>query len=379
MASPQKNKNNTYLDYNASAPLRDIAKRAMVEAMEQCGNPSSPHRLGRAARKLLEDARQTIADCLGVADEIIFTSGATEANHLALNRIDTESIIVSAAEHPSVADNAPGASIAPVDENGIPGLATLQTLLEASPSPTLVAAMSANNETGAITPNLGAIAALVHSHGGKFHCDITQSVGKCPLPPMVADTATLSAHKFGGPSGIGALISKGGGLRPQLLGGGQERGMRSGTQNVVAACGFAAALTDALKRPPTAELRDYFEAELRKLEPQAVIFAENGARLPNTSCFALPGLSGETMVLSLDLAGLAVGSGSACSSGKIEPSRVIKAMGYSDELAAGAVRVSLGESTHKEEIYCLLIAIDNAMMTCGRRRNRRKVTKTNKG
>ena len=365
-----------YLDYNASAPLRRGAKAAMLEAMERlAGNPSSPHKFGRAARKLLEDARQTIAELLAVEPrQLIFTSGATEANHLGL-RGGAASVIVSAAEHPSVLSNAEGALAAGVDENGTIAAADLKLLLETAKPPSLVAAMSANNETGAITPNLKEIAELVHDYRGRFHCDMTQSMGKCQLPPMVADTITISAHKFGGPSGIGALVCRDGGVSPQLRGGGQERGMRSGTQNVVAACGFAAALAEATETIIGDGLRQYFETELAKLAADVIIFAEDAERLANTSCFALPGLSGETMVISLDLAGFAVGSGSACSSGRIEPSHVIKAMGYSDEIAAAAVRVSMGEETKKSEIRGLLMAIRNVIIVADEGRKQQGVDK----
>jgi cysteine desulfurase len=356
-----------YLDWNATTPLRNEARTAMAAVLGEPGNPSSVHGEGRAARKLVEAARTTIANLVGAtAGDVIFTSGATEANALALSAgthraggTPLERLVISAIEHASVLgggrfDPARIAS-APVTPSGVVDLERLAAMLREGPQ-ALVSVMLANNETGAIQP-IRAVADLVHQAGGLLHVDAVQGFGKIPvnIEELGADLLSLSAHKLGGPPGTGALV-----LRPDVTveplwrGGGQERSRRGGTENVSGIVGFAAAAKAAIAARETemtrlAALRDQLEAGLRAT-PGAVIFAAETARLPNTTLAAAPGLRAETALIAFDLAGLAVSSGSACSSGKVTASHVLKAMGVKPELAQGAVRLSLGWTTTERDI-----------------------------
>jgi cysteine desulfurase len=362
-----------YLDWNATTPLRPEAKAAMARAWEIGGNPSSVHAEGREARRLVEDARAAIAATVGAdAANVVFTSGGTEANSLALTpglrrgkgeRV--ERLVVSAIEHASVLS---GGRFTPetistigVTSDGIVDLARLRIQLEGPPA--LVSIMLANNETGAIQP-VAEAAEMVHAAGGLLHVDAIQALGKIPfdLASVGADLISLSAHKIGGPKGVGALVLAEGveGLSPLLRGGGQEKGRRAGTEDVAGIAGFGAAAKAALSgREDDAGreqgLRERLEGVLKET-PGAVVFAEGMQRLPNTVLFALPGLRAETAVIGFDLAGIAVSSGSACSSGKVQPSHVVEAMGYGPELARGAVRLSLGWSTTSADIESALEA-----------------------
>jgi cysteine desulfurase len=350
----------TYLDWNATAPLRPEAAMAMSEALAHCGNPSSVHRWGRAARQMVEHARAAVASLLSAAPEgVVFVSGGTEANHLALLGAGRERVLVSAVEHISVLHAVPHAERIPVDGDGIVVLDALHRLLADDPRPALISVMLANNETGVLQP-VAEVAALARAAGALCHVDAVQAVGRisCNINALGADLMTLSGHKIGGPKGVGAVIKRDHGLYftdPLIRGGGQERGARAGTENVAGIVGFGAAATVASvglpeERASMAALRDRLEAGLRARMPAAVVFGAGAERLPNTTLFALPGIKAETAVIALDLEGVAVSSGAACSSGKVQPSHVLAAMGVAAPLAQGAIRVSLGPTTTESEV-----------------------------
>lgn len=370
----------TYFDWNATAPLRPEAREAMTAALDPvfglAGNASSVHAEGRAARALIEKARAQVAALVGAeAKNVTFTSGATEANMLALTphleaggrKEPRDRLFVSAIEHPSVLSGGRFAAGAveklPVNGDGIVDLAALRSALAQAERP-LVSVMLANNETGAIQP-IREIADIVHAANGLLHVDAVQGAGRidCGMEALGADLLSVSSHKLGGPQGAGALVRQGDIhiAEPLITGGGQERGLRAGTENVAAIAGFGAACAaanaarqaDALRM---AALRDRFEAALLAATPNAVIFGRNSERLPNTCLFAFPGLRAETAIISFDLNGIAVSSGSACSSGKVQASHVLTAMGIAPERAAGAVRVSLGWTTMEADVETLLNA-----------------------
>lgn len=357
-----------YLDWNATAPLRPEARTAMVAALDCIGNPSSVHAEGRAARRIVEDARAAIAAATGAQPRnVVLTSGGTEANALALmpgvrrgSSHPLQRALVSAIEHPSVLAGggfAPEAIVAvPVTEAGTVDLERLRALL-AETGPALVSVMLANNETGAIQP-VAEIAALTHAAGGLLHVDAVQAFGKidCNISRLGCDLLVISSHKVGGPKGAGALVLAEDVVLPAALirGGGQERGRRAGTENVLAAAGFGAAVTATITAmdaevPRMRQLRGKLEAGLKAVEG-TVIFAEELSRLPNTTLFAAPGIKAETAVIGFDLEGVAVSSGSACSSGKVQPSHVLAAMGIPPVLAGGAIRLSLGWLTTPEDV-----------------------------
>jgi cysteine desulfurase len=362
-----------YLDWNASAPLRLQAREACRAALDLCGNPSSVHGEGRAARQMIEQARERVA-ALVQADprNVVFTSGGTEANALALSpsieiagdkrRFDR--LLVSAIEHPSVLAGGrfdPGrVEKIPVDPDGRADLAALTHRLESlAGQRALVSLMAANNETGVIQPVADA-AEIVHRHGGLLHVDAVQAAGRIALDiaALGADLMSLSAHKIGGLKGAGALVKRDESIHfaePVIRGGGQERGSRAGTENVAAIAAFgaaAAAITtsSAAEIEHMAALRDRLEAGLRAATPQAVVFGGGATRLANTTLVAVPGAKAETLVIGFDLDGVAVSSGSACSSGKVAPSHVLAAMGVEPALARGAIRVSTGGATTEAEI-----------------------------
>jgi cysteine desulfurase len=355
-----------YLDWNATTPLRTEARAAMLTAFDAPGNPSSVHAEGRRARRLLEDARQAVAQAVGaVSRNVVFTSGGTEANVLALSPVlrapagQVGRLLISAVEHPSVLAGGQfprdRITVVPVSPSGVIELAQLRTLLAEGP-PALVSVMAANNETGALQP-IFEVADIVHAAGGLLHVDAIQALGKIPfnIKEMGVDLATVSAHKIGGPKGAGALVLGTGAesLAPLLRGGGQERGRRAGTENVIGISGFGAAVTAAMTAFETdrlrlERLRDVLEAGLRASGAQ--VFSTDVARLPNTTLFTAPGLRAETAVIGFDLEGIAVSSGSACSSGKVQASHVLEAMGVNSAAAGGAVRLSLGWSTRDEDI-----------------------------
>jgi cysteine desulfurase len=361
-----------YLDWNATTPLRPEVREAIAAALDLPGNPSSVHEEGRKARRLVEDARAAVADAVGALPRnVVFTSGGTEANALALTpglRLKSgppvQRLVVSAIEHASVLAGgrfaADAISTVGVSGSGLVNLDRLRESLASGP-PALVSVMLANNETGALQP-IAEVAEIVHAEGGLLHVDAIQAFGKIPfdINEMEADLVTVSAHKIGGPKGIGAVLWAEGvqGLEPLLRGGGQERGHRAGTENVAGIAGFGAAVKAAMgtleKDAIRLEtLRSRLESGLRQT-PGVLIFSEDVRRLPNTTLFTAPGLKAETAVIGFDLAGIAVSSGSACSSGKVQPSHVLEAMGLGRELAQGAVRLSLGWSTSDADIDCCL-------------------------
>ena len=340
-----------YLDYNATAPIRPEVAAAMTSALELCGNASSVHRFGRLARRAVEDAREAIAAAVDAsAAEIVFTGSGTEANNLAL-RGPGRPVFISAVEHNSVLAVRDDATIVRVDRDGLVDLDHLEDLLTTAAAPALVSVMLANNETGVLQP-VGEVAALARRYDALVHCDAVQALGKIPLSfaALGLDVMSVSAHKLGGPQGVGALVVRDGiDLAPLLRGGGQERSRRAGTENVAGISGFgaAAALVEqtVASAPALLQLRDDIEDRVRTIWPAAVIFGAAAKRLPNTSCIGLPGVSNEVQVMALDLAGVAVSAGSACSSGKLTPSHVLQAMGAGDVAAASAIRVSLGWQT----------------------------------
>jgi cysteine desulfurase len=352
----------SYLDWNATAPLRPEVRAAVAEAMDRWGNPSSVHRRGRAARHTIERAREAVAALLGNTDPsgVIFVSGGTEANHLALLGTCRERVLVSAVEHDSVRSVVPAAEIIPVDPDGLVALDALDRLLATDPRPALVSVMYANNETGVVQP-VADIAALTRRHGALFHCDAVQAAGKVALDAgsIGADLVTLSAHKIGGPPGVGALLVTGDTeLAPLLRGGGQERRRRAGTENLPGIAGFAAAAAaaEAWVYHRVGALRDGLETEITAIAPEAVVLGAAAPRLPNTSAIAMPGVAAETQVVALDLDGVMVSAGAACSSGKVGPSHVLAAMRVDPEIAASTIRVSLGWSTSEAEIAHFLRA-----------------------
>jgi cysteine desulfurase len=345
-----------YLDYNATAPLKPAVIEAVAAALAETGNPSSVHRFGRLARRTVERAREQVAALVGAPPaSVVFTGSGTEANNLALHhaRAEGRPILLSAIEHDSILHAAPDAIRIPVTRDGVIDLDALERLL-AGTEAACVAVMLANNETGVIQP-IAEVARIAHAHGASVHCDAVQAAGKIAIdmPALGADTLTLSAHKLGGPQGVGALmVSDRIALRPQLAGGGQERGRRAGTENVAGIAGFGvAASLAALDLPQMmaiAEIRDSVEARLRSIAPEAVIFSAP-QRLPNTICVAMPGIAAETQVMALDLAGIAVSAGSACSSGKVKASHVLAAMGLPATLAGSAIRISGGWRSTAED------------------------------
>lgn len=336
-----------YLDANATEPLRPEARRAAVAAMDLAGNPSSVHAAGRAARRVLEDARESLAARFGVAaSEVVLTAGGTEANALAIAGLGRgRRVLVGATEHAAVLAAAPEAERVPVRPDGTADLDALAALLAGGGEPALVCLMAANNETGVMHP-LADIAALCRARGALLHVDAVQAAGRAALDPGLADSLALSGHKLGGPAGAGALLLRPGLHLPALVaGGGQERGRRGGTEPLPAIAGFAAAAAAAGAAAETARsarLRDRLEAGLLAAAPEAVIVGAGAAgRLPNTSCVLLPGVPAEAQVIALDLAGVRVSAGAACSSGKVARSHVLEAMGLGAADAASAIRISL--------------------------------------
>jgi len=352
----------TYLDWNATAPLLPEVAAAMAATLAACGNASSVHRWGRASRRAVERAREDVAALVGAAaEEVTFTGGGTEANHLALRGFPGRRIIVSAIEHDSVRAAAPEVELLPVCADGRADLAALERMLAADPRPALVSLMLANNETGAIQ-GVAAAARIAHAHGALLHTDAVQAAGKIALDKrsLGADLITLSAHKLGGPQGVGALVGSPDLPLVPLFAGGQERGRRAGTENVAGIVGFGVAARIAAARvggaARMAALRDLAERRLHAIAPDASVFANETPRLPNTLCIAMPGVPAATQVMALDLAGVMVSAGAACSSGKLRRSPVLTAMGVADALADCAIRVSLGWSTSAADIDHLVEA-----------------------
>lgn len=355
----------SYLDYNATSPLRPEALAVMSVVLQETGNPSSVHGYGRNARRHVDIARQQVALRVGARSEnVIFTASGTEANNLALLNASHHRLLVSAIEHDSILKPARqmGAEIIQVQRSGEIDLDHLASLLRQDARPAFVSIMMANNETGVIQP-IAAISELVHRHGGLLHVDAAQAMCRIAVDMSLRgiDFLTLSGHKIGGPQGAGALVlGRDREMTALLLGGGQERGRRAGSENVAAIAGFgAAAMVDTgAEVARIAALRDHLEARLQTLGQQITFFGrsqgmalpQNHERLPNTSCFAAGTKNSETLVMALDLAGVAVSAGSACSSGKVRPSHVITAMGFGAATAGTAIRVSLGWQSSQEDV-----------------------------
>jgi len=368
----------TYLDHNATSPLRDGARIAVEQAFAIGGNASSIHAGGRAARTLIEDARAKVAMLAGAApQDVVFTSGGTEANALALwgafagalegrqkgeQRITR--LFVSAIEHSSVLANATAVverfagvrlETIPVRSNGVADMGALAEGLREGKGRALVVLMAANNETGVIQP-VAEAAKLAQEAGALLMVDAVQAAGKMAMPK--ADYLTLSAHKIGGPQGVGALVIQNGApYAPLILGGGQERGARAGTENTPGIAGFGAAAEMVCRAPYDAVLRDRFEAGLKQIAHEVIIFGAESARLANTSNFSLPGIGAETALMALDLDGVMLSSGAACSSGKVKRSHVLAAMGVEDAAAGAALRASFGWNSTAADVEAALDSI----------------------
>lgn len=383
-----------YLDHNATSPLRASAREAVVAALQQPANASSVHHEGRTARATVEGAREQVAALVGADPKALtFTSGATEAIALALSpemnvaeqAVRFDVLLISGVEHPAVRAGGrfPAARIEvlPVDGDGLVDLAALNEALtrhRAAGHRALVSVMAANNETGVIQP-LAAVAGRVHAANGILHSDAVQIAGRLPfdLAASGADLISVSSHKLGGPHGAGALITRTEDMRvpPLLRGGGQERGRRAGTENVAAIAGFGAAADEARKNiGPESDrlrgLRDAAEAGIRTIAPEAVVLSSGAGRLPNTVCFAVPGVAAETAVIAFDLEGVALSAGSACSSGKVGPSDALKVMRVTPEIARGAMRLSIGWDTNEHDISRFLEVWKRVYLKLGQRRER---------
>ncbi|GAU84984.1 cysteine desulfurase [Bosea sp. BIWAKO-01] len=383
----------SYLDHNATTPVRPDVAEAMLAALRMPGNPSSVHAEGRLARAAVEKAREQVARlCAASPANVVFTSGGTEANATVLSpglmecsggrdcvRVPGSLLLFGATEHACVRDGhrfAGGAAEAiPVDATGLADLVWLEARLQrlASEQPgarALVSLHLANNETGVIQP-IAEAAAIARRYGALLHCDAVQAAGKISIDinTLGADVLALSAHKIGGPKGVGAIVLRGGayelGDKP-VRGGGQERGWRAGTENVPGIVGFGVAAAIAGEAIATeaarlSKLRNMLEAGILALAPETVLFGGSAPRLPNTSAFATPGIKAETALIMLDLAGIALSSGSACSSGKVKRSHVLDAMGVDPVMSAGALRASLGWTTSEADIAHFLAAYAKAL------------------
>jgi cysteine desulfurase len=372
-----------FCDHNATSPLRPAARDAVLHALSIGGNPASVHAAGRAARAIVEDAREAVAKLVKAKpDEVIFTSGATESNSLALwgavegamiqgeKPVRITRLFVSAIEHSSVLKTAQHIAerhpwlrldLIPVTPDGVVDIEALRVMLREGKGRTFIAVMAANNETGVIQP-IAEISAKAREAGALLLVDAVTAAGKTDLDFSLCDYMTLSAHKLGGPQGSGVLVLREGApFTPQILGGGQQKGLRAGTENLSGIAGFGAAakeaLADNVERTRIAGLRDYFEKTLKAAIPGAVVFGEKAHRLAGTSNVALPGLSGENIVIALDLDGVLVSSGSSCSSGKITPSHVLSAMGVEENLAGASLRVSFGWNSAKEDADAVISSL----------------------
>ena len=369
--------NQVYFDHNSTTALKTQVLEAMLPFMaNQHGNPTSRHSFGRTARAAVEHAREQVANAVGAyATQIVFTASGTEANNFAVHGIcsnlDAGQILTSAIEHPcvsrpAIAMQAHGwkAKSIKVDADCNIDMTHLQSLLQ---TPTnLVSVMLANNETGAIQ-DIAKVAELAREHKAYVHTDAVQALGKMPVDffALNVHAMTISSHKIGGPLGAGALVlDKRIDIQPLLYGGGQEKGLRSGTENVAAIVGFGAACELAVSHLTafdmhTENLRKHLEIGLSKLN--AVMFGQNDLRIPNTSFFAFPNMDGETLVMALDRKGFAVASGSACSSDSDKPSHVLLAMGVNEDLARGAVRVSFGMNNTLDQVQHFLAVLENEL------------------
>jgi cysteine desulfurase len=356
----------TYFDYNASAPLVPQAREAITAALALTGNPSSVHREGRKLRGIIEAAREEVAALLHAKpSEVVFTSGATESNVMALDA-GWDAVLMAGIEHESVLAPVRASSAriveVPVMASGLADTGAIAAHILKSPlaARTVVALQMANNETGVIQA-VAEVAAFGNEHGVSIHTDAVQVAGRVAVDfeALGVDTMSVSAHKIGGPKGVGALVIRDGFEVASLIrGGGQERRRRAGTENVAAIAGFGAAAklaaAELADMPRMAALRDRLERALLQATPSAVVFGHDAVRLPNTCCIGVPGRSAEIVVIKLDVAGFAVSAGSACSSGKVGASHVLAAMGADEAAAKGAIRISLGRETTGDEIDAFL-------------------------
>ncbi|MFA5593401.1 MAG: cysteine desulfurase family protein [Micavibrio sp.] len=358
-----------YLDYNATAPIRPEVVEAVTASMGVTGNPSSVHAEGRGSRKIVEDARAYVAALTGVRTaQVIFNGGATEGNNTILSGYHGAAIIIGSMEHPSVNEAAPeNARRIPAGRSGVLDSGAFARMLDES-APALVSIQYVNSETGVIQP-VAELAALAKAKGALVHCDAVQAAGRIDLAfkTLGVDYMTLSAHKFGGPQGVGALIFREGLQIPKFMrGGGQEKRQRAGTENVAAIAGFgmAARLAGAdidAYQTRCKTLQDRLESGLRAIAPDIIILGEDAPRVANTTATLLPGIAGETQLMALDLEGIAVSSGSACSSGSFKPSHVLGAMGFDDNAARSGLRFSTGWATTTADIDTALAAFEKML------------------
>lgn len=355
-----------YLDYNATAPAYPAVAELVSRLLATPYNASSVHATGREGRRLIDTARRQVATLSGAdQNNVIFNSGATEGNNTVLKYFSGETILVSAIEHPSVLEAAPHAPRIPVTAQGIVDLGALDTLLQQH-RPALVSCQLVNNETGIIQP-IRAISDLAQKHGAWLHCDAVQAAGRIPLAinELGIHFMTISSHKIGGPQGVGALILGQCGITPTLLdGGGQEKKARAGTENVAGIAGFgrAAELALAAAQNPHESVNALLEKNLLADYPAITIYGRAEPRVKNTTFFSLAGASSETLMMALDLEGICASNGSACSSGTVKPSHVLKAMGASDLEAASAIRLSTGWNTSAADIDAFLHAFRKIML-----------------
>lgn len=356
-----------YLDYNATAPLhKNVIKKIQNLKFEEFGNPSSVHKIGRNSKKIVEEVRRNILSILKAKNyDLIFTSGATESNNLAIKgfikKNNIKTIFSLQTEHASVIDVVKNLDIEKkffnINSTGNVNLKEVEELLSKQTGLFLVSIMFANNESGIIHP-INEIAKIVRKYKGIIHCDGVQSLGKIEidLDSLDVDLFSISSHKIGGPTGIGALlINTRNNISPEITGGGQEKNLRSGTENFLGIVGFGEAINEVnnLAKICNSEIknnRDLLEANLKKLSNEIKIFGEDTNRLANTCYFAYPSMTSENQVIALDQKGICVSSGAACSSGKVEPSHVLKAMQVDEKYIHSAIRVSLGWDSTKEQI-----------------------------
>jgi cysteine desulfurase len=360
-----------YLDYNATAPLhKNVIKKIQSLKFEDFGNPSSVHKTGRNSKKIVEEVRRNILSILNAKNyDLIFTSGATESNNLAIKGIveknNIKTIYSLETEHASVIDVLKILNIKKkffkINTNGTVNLNEIEELLSKETGPFLVSIMFANNESG-IIHSIKEISKIVKKYTGIFHCDGVQSLGKIniDLNDLDMDLFSISSHKIGGPTGIGALlINSRNNISPEIVGGGQEKNLRSGTENFLGILGFGEVINEVqnLSKICNSQVktnRDFLEANLKKLSNEIKIFGEDTQRLGNTCYFAYPSMTSENQVIALDQKGIFVSSGAACSSGKVEPSHVLKAMKVDDKYVHSAIRVSLGWDSTKDQIETFL-------------------------
>lgn len=354
-----------YLDYNATAPMRDAVRDGIAPLLGLPLNASSVHSYGREARLMVERARDQVAALVGAPPaQVIFNSGATEGNNTVIRHFAPERILVSATEHPSVLEAAQNLTHIPVTQDGLIDLDAFEALLKAEAT-ALVSVMLVNNETGVIQP-IKDISALAKRHGALVHCDAVQAAGRIPIDitDLGIDFLTLSAHKLGGPQGVGALVLGLCGQTPTLLfGGGQEKSARAGTENIAAIVGFGLAAGTALcdmqpSQDRLAALRDELEESLCAKMPDIIIHGRAAPRVANTCLLSVPGIPSQTMLMAMDLEGIALSNGAACSSGTVQVSHVLRAMGCDDDLAGSALRVSMGWGTQKSDLEKFLLAFE---------------------